>query len=387
MAKIKTRKGEEIIVEVVGEQNARNLENAKELNLASTAKVRGLAQLNEMGFDFGVLTFLGPTPTGKTIVRFIARQIDDVKMLKGHFELSVSPKEAVRLAMKEAAFYKGLWSTKLSQFIGYKAEKILMDAASELHTRAYLKTGGRKVAEHFDKRFVEGNVFAIQTSNGHGIDLFGEFVPPPPGMWGTIDSKGTMKAEFGNYATPKGPGLSEKQLDGEKNLLEHINKAMRSHESGENIYKISEKQAETFERFLGDYKRNKKCLQAYVATLGLKDGFQLASNDKYKKGMIIIERLEEAAARDARALARAARRAKKNAEDVAKKAKEEADEALKDVGNTRGTEEDITEAVDKYRQKQKEYERAQRQVEEVTKDVERLENKAKNAMERLSDKV
>lgn len=368
---------------------ARNVKAYYKLGLKTLENVQHVINASRMEFERGILTFMGPTPTGKTIVRFIARQKGNLKMLKGHFELAMSPEEAVRWAMKEGAFYKGLCSTKLSQFIGYKAEKILMDAASELDARAYLRTGGKKVAQNFDKRFVKGKVFALQTSSGHGIDLFGEFAPPPPHppKWGTIDSKGTMKSKFGDYATPKGPGLSEKQLDGAENLYNHVVKALKSVKDKSNIYNLDDDQIKMLKEFYRDYRISKGNVQAYVGTVGLQDGFQLVtSSKKYPAGMIIIETIEEAAARDVRALARAARRAKKKAEEAAKKAKEAVDTAREEAGNAKELD-DYAEAGRKIKQKEEEYRQAQQQVEEAAKNVERLENKVKDAMEQLKNKA
>ncbi|WP_127960457.1 hypothetical protein [Serratia microhaemolytica] len=161
-----------------------------------------------------------------------------------------------------------------------------------LHKMMHLPAKGKQVAQTFNRAIIPESVFSLQNSSGHGIDFFAELVPPPPNQWITLDVKATMRKTFSNWGTPRTPGLSEVQKDAVKNLYSHVQDSMRAFNDG-NPYNLTKEQYAALRRFDRHYQiaREAKtsCVTAYELKLGMTEGFQLATNQKYPSMMVLKE--------------------------------------------------------------------------------------------------
>ena len=217
-------------------------------------------------------------------------------MLKAHVEINLTGDELNKFLLKQE-FYDALAITKLNQFTGYMGEQILMDYALNgiLHNKAYMKTLGKIKAKTFHeatgKTIKSDKVWAIQNKSGHGIDFLAEVEPIPP-KYITIDAKSTLRGKYGDYATPRGPSLSDKQKDFHKNLLYHLKQSTKRYESG-NPYNLSKKQFTEFNEIMREISLDKTLVEGYVANIGLTAGFNVASNSKYGEMIVLNKILKE----------------------------------------------------------------------------------------------
>lgn len=276
----------------------RNSEAERYLDLQNSPEMRSVTRHFTVNLEEARIDLVGPLPNGSSVLRVTAKPINGDKVIKAHVEINLNENEVIEFMMREE-FYRNLSSLKLSQFTGYVAEQKIMDLAikGDLFDVGYVKTAGRRVAPSFrtiigqEKRIVDGKIWAIQNDSGHGIDFLCEVSPYPPApKYITMDAKATLRADYGNYATPNGPPLSDVQKNPLTNLQRHLENAVESFESGKNQYRITDEQYDNFMDILEDLRRP-GILEGYKVTIGLTNGFNIAGNAKYPDNMIIFSRI------------------------------------------------------------------------------------------------
>ena len=277
-----------------GNQYPKNHEIAKKLDLQNSKLIRSVTNVFTENLKNATIHIIGPLPNGSSLLRITAKPLRGEKMLKAHVEINLTGDELNKFLLKQE-FYDALAITKLNQFTGYMGEQILMDYALNgiLHNKAYMKTLGKIEAKTFHeatgKTIKSDKVWAIQNKSGHGIDFLAEVEPIPP-KYITIDAKSTLRGKYGDYATPRGPSLSDKQKDFHTNLLYHLKQSTKRYESG-NPYNLSKKQFTEFNEIMREISLDKTLVEGYVANIGLTAGFNVASNSKYGE-MIVFENIK-----------------------------------------------------------------------------------------------
>lgn len=277
-----------------GNQYPKNHEIAKLLDLQNTKQIKAVTYIFTQHLKNATIHIIGPLPNGSSLLRITAKPLRGEKMLKAHVEINLTGDELNKFLLKQE-FYDALAITKLSQFTGYMGEQKLMDYALNgiLHNKAYMKTLGKIKAKTFHeatgKTIKSDKVWAIQNKSGHGIDFLAEVEPIPP-KYIIIDAKSTLRGKYGDYSTPRGPSLSDKQKDFHKNLLYHLEQSTLLYEFG-NPYNLSKKQVDEFRKIKKEISDDKKLLDGYVANIGLTAGFNVASNSKYGE-MIVFENIK-----------------------------------------------------------------------------------------------
>lgn len=281
-------------IKVVNSKNVNNYEIAKLFDLQNTKQIKAVTYIFTQHLKNATIHIIGPLPNGTSVLRITAKPLSGEKILKAHVEINLTGDELNKFLLKQE-FYDALAITKLNQFTGYMGEQILMDYALNgiLHNKAYMKTLGKIKAKTFHeatgKTIKSNRVWAIQNRSGHGIDFLAEVEPIPP-KYITIDAKSTLRGKYGDYSTPRGPSLSDKQKDFHKNLLYHLERSTQLYEYG-NPYNLSKKQADEFKKIMREISKNKALLEGYVANIGLTAGFNVASNSKYGE-MIVFENIK-----------------------------------------------------------------------------------------------
>ena len=256
-----------------GNQYPKNHEIAKKLDLQNSKLIRSVTNVFTENLKNATIHIIGPLPNGSSLLRITAKPLRGEKMLKAHVEINLTGDELNKFLLKQE-FYDALAITKLSQFTGYMGEQKLMDYALNgiLHNKAYMKTLGKIEAKTFHeatgKTIKSDKVWAIQNKSGHGIDFLAEVEPIPP-KYITIDAKSTLRGKYGDYATPRGPSLSDKQKD---------------------FHNISEKQFDEFTKIKNEIIKNTSLIVGYKANIGLTAGFNIAKNSKYDE-MIVLSKI------------------------------------------------------------------------------------------------
>lgn len=288
--------GGKATIKVVNSKNVNNHEIAKLLDLQNTKQIKAVTYIFTQHLKNATIHIIGPLPNGTSVLRITAKPLSGEKILKAHVEINLTGDELNKFLLKQE-FYDALAITKLNQFTGYMGEQILMDYALNgiLHNKAYMKTLGKIEAKTFHeatgKTIKSDKVWAIQNKSGHGIDFLAEVEPIPP-KYITIDAKSTLRGKYGDYATPRGPSLSDKQKDFHTNLLYHLKQSTKRYESG-NPYNLSKKQVDEFRIIKKEISDEKKLLDGYVANIGLTAGFNVASNSKYGEMIVLNKILKE----------------------------------------------------------------------------------------------
>ena len=281
-------------IKIVNSKNVNNHEIAKLFDLQNTKQIKAVTYIFTQHLKNATIHIIGPLPNGTSVLRITAKPLSGEKILKAHVEINLTGDELNKFLLKQE-FYDALAITKLNQFTGYMGEQILMDYALNgiLHNKAYMKTLGKIEAKTFHeatgKTIKSDKVWAIQNKSGHGIDFLAEVEPIPP-KYITIDAKSTLRGKYGDYSTPRGPSLSDKQKDFHKNLLYHLEQSTLLYEFG-NPYNLSKKQVDEFRIIKKEISDEKKLLDGYVANIGLTAGFNVASNSKYGE-MIVFENIK-----------------------------------------------------------------------------------------------
>ena len=276
-----------------GNQYPKNHEIAKKLDLQNSKLIRAVTNIFTQHLKNATIHIIGPLPNGSSLLRITAKPLRGEKMLKAHVEINLTGDELNKFLLKQE-FYDALAITKLSQFTGYMGEQKLMDYALNgiLHNKAYMKTLGKIEAKTFHeatgKTIKSDKVWAIQNKSGHGIDFLAEVEPIPP-KYITIDAKSTLRGKYGDYATPRGPSLSDKQKDPFSNLFEHLKNATEDYNFN-NSYNISEKQFDEFTKIKNEIIKNTSLIVGYKANIGLTAGFNIAKNSKYDE-MIVLSKI------------------------------------------------------------------------------------------------
>lgn len=283
-------------IKVVNSKNVNNYEIAKLFDLQNTKQIKAVTYIFTQHLKNATIHIIGPLPNGTSVLRITAKPLSGEKILKAHVEINLTGDELNKFLLKQE-FYDALAITKLNQFTGYMGEQILMDYALNgiLHNKAYMKTLGKIEAKTFHeatgKTIKSDKVWAIQNKSGHGIDFLAEVEPIPP-KYITIDAKSTLRGKYGDYSTPRGPSLSDKQKDFHKNLLYHLEQSTLLYEFG-NPYNLSKKQVDEFRIIKKEISDEKKLLDGYVANIGLTAGFNVASNSKYGEMIVLNKILKE----------------------------------------------------------------------------------------------
>ena len=278
-----------------GNQYPKNHEIAKLLDLQNTKQIKAVTYIFTQHLKNATIHIIGPLPNGTSVLRITAKPLRGEKMLKAHVEINLTGDELNKFLLKQE-FYDKLAITKLNQFTGYMGEQKLMDYALNgiLHNKAYVKTLGKIKAKTFHeatgKTIKSNRVWAIQNKSGHGIDFLAEVKPyPPEPKYITIDAKSTLRGKYGDYATPSGPSLSDKQKDPFSNLFEHLKNATEDYNFN-NSYNISEKQFDEFTKIKNEIIKNTSLIVGYKANIGLTAGFNIAKNSKYNE-MIVLSKI------------------------------------------------------------------------------------------------
>ena len=277
-----------------GNKYPKNHEIAKKLDLQNSKLIRAVTNIFTENLKNATIHLIGPLPNGSSLLRITAKPLSGEKVLKAHIEINLTGDELKKFLLQKE-FYDKLAITKLNQFTGYMGEQILMNYALNgiLHNKAYVKTLGKIEAKTFHeatgKTIKSDKVWAIQNKSGHGIDFLAEVEPTPP-KYITIDAKSTLRGKYGDYATPRGPSLSDKQKDFHTNLLYHLKQSTKRYKSG-NPYNLSKKQSNELKKIMREISKNKALLEGYVANIGLTAGFNVASNSKYGE-MIVFENIK-----------------------------------------------------------------------------------------------
>ena len=278
-----------------GNKYPKNHEIAKKLDLQNSKLIRSVTNVFTENLKNATIHLIGPLPNGSSLLRITAKPLRGEKMLKAHVEINLTGDELNKFLLKQE-FYDALAITKLNQFTGYMGEQILMNYALNgiLHNKAYMKTLGKIKAKTFHeatgKTIKSNRVWAIQNKSGHGIDFLAEVKPyPPEPKYITIDAKSTLRGKYGDYATPSGPSLSDKQKDPFSNLFEHLKNATEDYNFN-NSYNISEKQFDEFTKIKNEIIKNTSLIVGYKANIGLTAGFNIAKNSKYDE-MIVLSKI------------------------------------------------------------------------------------------------
>ena len=277
-----------------GNKYPKNHEIAKKLDLQNSKLIKAVTNIFTENLKNATIHLIGPLPNGSSLLRITAKPLSGEKILKAHVEINLTGDQLNKFLLKKE-FYHKLALTKLNQFTGYMGERILMDYALNgiLHNKAYMKMSGKIKAKTFHeatgKIIKSDRVWAIQNRSGHGIDFLAEVYRPKP-KYITIDAKSTLRGKYGDFATPRGPNLSDKQKDFHKNLLYHLEHSTNWDKYG-NPYNLSKKQADEFKKIMREISKNKALLEGYVANIGLTAGFNVASNSKYGE-MIVLEKIK-----------------------------------------------------------------------------------------------
>ena len=278
-----------------GNKYPKNHEIAKKLDLQNSKLIRAVTNIFTENLKNSTINLIGPLPNGSSLLRITAKPLSGEKVLKAHIEINLTGDELKKFLLQKE-FYDALAITKLNQFTGYMGEQILMNYARNgiLHNKAYMKTLGKIKAKTFHeatgKTIKSDKVWAIQNKSGHGIDFLAEVEPTPP-KYITIDAKSTLRGKYGDYATPRGPSLSDKQESPVDNLLYHLRKAIRKYAT-DNPYNLSKKEFYDFEQLINYISLNRKLVDGYVANIGLTKGFNVAKNSKNGE-LIVLEKIKE----------------------------------------------------------------------------------------------
>ena len=276
-----------------GNKYPKNHEIAKKLDLQNSKLIRSVTNVFTENLKNATIHLIGPLPNGSSLLRITAKPLSGEKILKAHVEINLTGDELNKFLLKQE-FYDALAITKLNQFTGYMGEQKLMDYALNgiLHNKAYMKTLGKIEAKTFHeatgKTIKSDKVWAIQNKSGHGIDFLAEVEPTPP-KYIIIDAKSTLRGKYGDYATPRGPSLSDKQKDPFSNLFEHLKNATEDYNLN-NSYNISEKQFDEFTKIKNEIIKNTSLIVGYKANIGLTAGFNIAKNSKYDE-MIVLSKI------------------------------------------------------------------------------------------------
>lgn len=276
-----------------GNKYPKNHEIAKKLDLQNSKLIRAVTNIFTENLKNATIHLIGPLPNGSSLLRITAKPLSGEKVLKAHIEINLTGDELKKFLLQKE-FYDALAITKLNQFTGYMGEQILMNYARNgiLHNKAYMKTLGKIKAKTFHeatgKTIKSDKVWAIQNKSGHGIDFLAEVEPTPP-KYITIDAKSTLRGKYGDYATPSGPSLSDKQKDPFSNLFEHLKNATEDYNFN-NSYNISEKQFDEFTKIKNEIIKNTSLIVGYKANIGLTTGFNVAKNLKYDE-MIVLSQI------------------------------------------------------------------------------------------------
>lgn len=229
---------------------------------------------------------------GKYILRITARERASGKQLKGHLETSLNESQLLELLKKEQ-FWSGDYIRRLSQFTGYVGEgHIWRRVRSANAMTVYPKTGGRAVAPPVRMTFRPGSTMSLQKPGSeHGLDILGYKTAPPPPGWVVIEVKSTARAEadYRDWGTPRTTRLSTAQNRGEGHVLDRINDALDSFRDGPDVYKLTEAQARILREFLRTSQDLGDGIIGVHMRVGMKEGFQVASNAKYPE-MLIYEK-------------------------------------------------------------------------------------------------
>lgn len=279
-----------------GNKYPKNHEIANKLDLQNSKLIKAVTNIFTENLKNATIHLIGPLPNGSSVLRITAKPLSGEKVLKAHIEINLTGDELKKFLLQKE-FYDKLAITKLNQFTGYMGEQILMNYALNgiLHNKAYVKTLGKIKAKTFHeatgKTIKSDKVWAIQNKSGHGIDFLAEVEPTPP-KYIIIDAKSTLRGKYGDYSTPRGPSLSDKQKDFHKNLLYHLEQSTLLYEFG-NPYNLSKKQVDEFRIIKKEISDEKKLLDGYVANIGLTAGFNVASNSKYGEMIVLNKILKE----------------------------------------------------------------------------------------------
>lgn len=284
-----------VIMEIVNKEKAANHAVAERLRLQHHPSMRAITKFFTENVRGAKIEFLGPLPNGSTVMRILANAKEltqEGKLLKAHVEINLSGKELMEYVQKKE-FYQGLAALKLNQYTGYVAEQHVMNFARQglLHDKMLFKIGGRGTAKSFKditgKTILKDKVWAIQNKSGHGVDFLCEVIPtPPPPRWITLDSKATLRGKYDNYGTPKGPALSDEQKNPFTNLLKHLELSTKDFRHS-NSYELSAEQYREYTKMLRELKKDSKLLEGYVVTVGLTNGYNIASNKKYVNMLVV----------------------------------------------------------------------------------------------------
>ncbi|EKT56014.1 hypothetical protein [Providencia sneebia] len=241
------------------------------------------------------VTLFGPRVDGSYILRIEGKPNGQSHKVKGHVELNVKSGDLHRV-LAEQKLYDDIAALKLAHFVGYIGENQARKAAiaGDLLSKGYIKNTGKKAIPFLSKYYGEkqiAEVFSLQNAQRHGIDLICRVKPyPPKPKWITIETKTTMRNNFGKYATPKSAATSNYQKDPINNLEKHALFAKDS----PNEYFIDSKSHNILKELLSDIDKNKQkkykekndneeLIQAFKLTLGIDSNFNVAHNSKYNQ--------------------------------------------------------------------------------------------------------
>ncbi|WP_127960455.1 hypothetical protein [Serratia microhaemolytica] len=144
-------------------KKSKGLANIQKLHLDEVPPLKATTRLFTTNLKDAKIELLGPLPDGNTLLRILAKTRNGEKPLKAHVELSLSPDEALKFVMQEE-FYQSLATLKLSQYIGYIAEDLVMALAKNgtLHKMMHLPAKGKQVAQTFNRAIIPESVFSLQ---------------------------------------------------------------------------------------------------------------------------------------------------------------------------------------------------------------------------------
>gem|GEM_PF-4594979 len=279
--------------------NTAAFDDANELNAAArrmlglgdhnTMKVAGMRFSREVDdFSFEIVR----VHDGKFIMRLMANDTATDTPLKAHLEIALRNEAELIDLINKDQFWSGDYMRKMSQFVGYIGEGHVMRRLSgnTPAITAYRPTRGNNVAEAVQMEFRPGSVMSLQKpGSGQGLDILGYKTNPPPPGWVVADIKATARSaqDLAGFKTPRTPGLSTKQRGGDEYAIDIIDEALLSLRDGPNIFGLGPAEAANLSRLRGDLDFG-GTLQGVVFRVGMREGFELASNSKYPE-MILVK--------------------------------------------------------------------------------------------------
>ncbi|EKT59361.1 hypothetical protein [Providencia sneebia] len=223
-----------------------NQDTTKKLKQLDITLTHAKLQTFERHLDEVKVTLFGPRVDGSYILRIEGKPNGQSHKVKGHVELNVKSGDLHRV-LAEQKLYDDIAALKLAHFVGYIVENHVVKAAKDgtLLNRIFcrdssknIKNGravpinklsdkdgnGKELNVFYGKNIDTSQVFSLQKSNGHGIDLICKIDKPPP-YWITIETKTVMRKQFDDERILVGGSLSKAQKEPIINLRKHMDNA------------------------------------------------------------------------------------------------------------------------------------------------------------------